>query len=565
MKKITMFLASFAMANVFAQTTITAWDFEADPLTPSVNNPSPSTGVGACSIVGSLATPSRNNGAPTGCVQVSGTGAWAFGDANPGTSNESSGVQFYVSTAGYQNIIIEFDQRISNGGTRTVRIQYTMNGSAWFNFDADASNTTIGCNGSFDAGRIDQGTTLGAAAGDSWGRRTINFSSISGANDNPDFGVRFVAAHYQTTGEFRRASDASLVATGGTWRFDNVTFSGSVITSAPTISAIPTMLNSFSQIVGTPSAEQTFSLSGSNLTGNVSIDAPTHFEVSLTSGSGFASTLSVPHVAGVIAPTLIYVRLNRPSVGSAAGDIELTSPGAGLVEVEVSGTAVISGSANLYINEFMAQNAATIADENSEFDDWIEIYNPNNFSVNLAGYYVSDDVANPLKYRIPLASTVAEIPANGFLLIWADNQDVQGDLHTNFGLSAAGEAVVLTAPDGTTLVDSYVFGAQTVDVSEGRNGDGNANWVFFTSPTPNSSNIPLTVTDLSVSGFKIFPNPATDFIRFETPSSGYVYGMDGSIKTEFNQQSELNVSNMASGIYLVRLTNGNTTVFNISR
>jgi hypothetical protein len=488
-----------------------------------------------------------------------------LGDANPGTTNESSGVEFFVSTVGYQNILFEYDQRISNGGTRTVRVQYTLNGSAWQNFNADATNTTIVCNGSFDAGRIDHGATVGAAAGDTWGRRIINFSGITGANNNPDFGIRIVAAHYQATGEFRRASDASLVATGGTWRFDNVIFKGTTITSSPQIIANPTILSGFNQVVGAPSAEQTFSVSGSNLTGNIAIDAPTHFEVSLISGSGFASSLSVPHVGGIVAPTAVYVRLNRPSVGNAAGDIELTSPGAVLVEVEVSGTTVAAGSPTLFINEFMAQNAATIADENSEFDDWIEIYNPNASAVNLAGYYISDDVANPLKYRIPLTATNAQIPANGFLLIWADNEDAQGDLHTNFGLSAAGEAVVLTAPDGTTLVDSYVFGAQTVDVSEGRNGDGNANWVFFSSPTPNASNIPLSVAENNLQSLRVHPNPTADMVYFNEPTSGGVYAVTGALLVEFNSQLVLQVGNLSDGVYVIRTVDGKASTLHVIR
>jgi hypothetical protein len=142
---------------------------------------------------------------------------------------------------------------------------------------------------------------------------------------------------------------------------------------------------------------------------------------------------------------------------------------------------------DLKINEFMASNSNTIADENGNFEDWIEIYNPNNFEVDLAGYFISDATDNPQKYRIPETSEEAKIPANGFLLIWADSKSHLGHLHTNFKLSASGDDILLSDANGN-LIDSYTFGSQTTDISEGRATDGADNWVFFNVPTPGASN-----------------------------------------------------------------------------
>jgi len=44
--------------------------------------------------------------------------------------------------------------------------------------------------------------------------------------------------------------------------------------------------------------------------------------------------------------------------------------------------------AQLYINEIQASNSTTIADNFLEYDDWIELYNVSNISINLAGYYL---------------------------------------------------------------------------------------------------------------------------------------------------------------------------------
>jgi hypothetical protein len=177
-------------------------------------------------------------GSVTGCVQQSGNTAWQIGTANPGTANESSGVEFFASTVGYENIIFSYDHRLSNAATRTARIQYTLNGgSTWVNLDVDVTNyDNSACTnrGGIDLGRIDASDPVGTNVSDSWGRRRIDFSAIPGANNNPDFGVRILAAHHATTGQFRQANNVGTVATGGTWRFDNVTFAGTVILAAPT-------------------------------------------------------------------------------------------------------------------------------------------------------------------------------------------------------------------------------------------------------------------------------------------------------------------------------------------
>jgi hypothetical protein len=218
----------FAIPGLNAQDIIAQWDFEANPLVPTAANPSPSAGIGTASVVGSMGTPGSATGSSSGCIQASGTGAWQIGSANPGSSNESSGVQFLVPTTGYKNIVLAFDHRISNTGTRTSRIQYTLDGTQWINLDLSETNYTSECagRGALDAGRIDVGNPLGGNVSDGWGRRTIDFSSISGANDNPNFGVRIVAAHYALTGQFRQANNVTAAATAGTWRFDNITLTG---------------------------------------------------------------------------------------------------------------------------------------------------------------------------------------------------------------------------------------------------------------------------------------------------------------------------------------------------
>ncbi len=143
----------------------------------------------------------------------------------------------------------------------------------------------------------------------------------------------------------------------------------------------------------------------------------------------------------------------------------------------------------LYINEFMASNDNTITDNYGEYEDWIEIYNPNDYDVNIGGFYITDDLTDMTAWQIPdNQPDSTTIPAGGFLLLWADKDTDQGVLHVELKLSSDGEQIGLVAPNGTTFIDSLTFGAQATDTSYGRYPDGSDNWQFFANPTPGASN-----------------------------------------------------------------------------
>ena len=107
----------------------------------------------------------------------------------------------------------------------------------------------------------------------------------------------------------------------------------------------------------------------------------------------------------------------------------------------------------LFINEFMASNSSEsgIKDPQNGYDDWIEIYNLGDTAVNMAGMYLTDDLANPTKYHIPSGySSQTTIPAGGFVVFWADEETAEGPLHANFKLSGSGEEIGLFDTDGVT-------------------------------------------------------------------------------------------------------------------
>ncbi|MCC5917713.1 MAG: CotH kinase family protein [Cryomorphaceae bacterium] len=138
------------------------------------------------------------------------------------------------------------------------------------------------------------------------------------------------------------------------------------------------------------------------------------------------------------------------------------------------------------INEFLASNSNTISDNTNQYEDWIELHNTGTTQINLQNYYLSDDPTNLTKHQI--TQNIA-ILTGGYLLYWASGDTSRGNMHTNFSLSASqGESVILTMPDGVTIVDSIHFGPQTTDISKGRTTDGAASWSYFSDPTPESTN-----------------------------------------------------------------------------
>jgi len=150
----------------------------------------------------------------------------------------------------------------------------------------------------------------------------------------------------------------------------------------------------------------------------------------------------------------------------------------------------------VFINEWMAANSRSLADPaDGHYDDWFELYNPGTNAVDLAGYYLTDTLANRFKYRIT-TNGPHSIPPLGYLLVWADEDTAQNmlggvpstDLHVNFKLAAGGEQIGLFAADGAQI-DAVTFGQQIDDVSLGRYPDGSANIVFLPgSASPRAPN-----------------------------------------------------------------------------
>lgn len=140
----------------------------------------------------------------------------------------------------------------------------------------------------------------------------------------------------------------------------------------------------------------------------------------------------------------------------------------------------------IVINELLPVNNSIASDEYGDFDDWVELYNLSSASIDISGYFLSDNEAHPSKWQIPDGTS---IPGKGFLVIWADDDSLQTGLHTNFKLSSLGETILLSEPDGR-LIDKVIYPGQDLELSYSRNPDGTGTFRWQAPTFESSNNIP---------------------------------------------------------------------------
>ncbi|MBX2929629.1 MAG: DUF3616 domain-containing protein [Saprospiraceae bacterium] len=204
-------MLGFAAAGLQAQ-IITQWNFNSVPADASTSTGStaPNVGAGTVSLAGGTTATFASgtaNGGSTDPALMDNTGYNITAFAAQSTGDRSRGIQFLLSTVGYNNIQVSWDQRHSNTAPRHVQLQYTADGGITWT----------------DAGALFEGT-----AGDMWfNGRSVDLSAIPAAGNNANFGIRIVAAFDPASGTSYTASNtSSSYATSGTWRFDMVTISG---------------------------------------------------------------------------------------------------------------------------------------------------------------------------------------------------------------------------------------------------------------------------------------------------------------------------------------------------
>lgn len=219
--------ASIALAVLalpaHAADTLVQWTFNspvADGNT-GTGSTAPAIGSGSASLVGGVTSPSFNSGNGSSDPETSDDSGWQTTTyAAQGTGDKTRGVQFSVSTLGFENIVFSYDLRHSNTSSRYEAVQYTLDGSTW----VDAM--------SFDGN-----------AGDTWfNARTVDLSGVAGAADNGSFALRVLATFAPGSSGYLASSPSGNYSASGTWRFDMVTVTGTAIPPVPEASTTALLL-----------------------------------------------------------------------------------------------------------------------------------------------------------------------------------------------------------------------------------------------------------------------------------------------------------------------------------
>lgn len=226
--------------------------------------------------------------------------------------------------------------------------------------------------------------------------------------------------------------------------------------------------------------------------------------------------------------------------------------------------AIPALSSMIVINEVQVKNNTTYADESGEFDDWIEIFNPTSSPIDLAGYFISNNLSDSLKWQIPATNPAkTTVPANGFLVLWADDDICQGENHLNFKLKET-DQLVLMYSDAVTEIQELTFNIVSIDKSYGAETDASSTYVIFDDPTPNFSNnlsqINEQETELDIS---VFPNPTTGMLhisplKIENSSPKWsVLDVTGKLIVS-GTGLELDITKEKSGLYFLQIENYTT-------
>lgn len=214
---------------------------------------------------------------------------------------------------------------------------------------------------------------------------------------------------------------------------------------------------------------------------------------------------------------------------------------------------------DVVINEICASNKTIVADNEGDYDDWIELYNNSSETISLAEYYLTDDLTELTKWALPDVS----IDGNSYIIIWADNDENQGENHANFKLSASGEELFLINSN-EEIADQLLFSDQDEDDTWGRIPNGTGPFAK-TEPSYGSENsiyieeVYLRIIAAEDLNVRLYPNPANNYVIVETkgdePVSFCLYNLQGRllIKENIYSTTTIDLGHVNKGLYVVKM------------
>ena len=589
MKKFYAIILSLLSLTVYSQSVIYSYSFEdngANDYTTSI----PEFSDGSYDFF----TSSSNNtiGSNYGVTGQDGDHYFAAQDTNntsAGGSSDPLTLTFTIDISGYSNlglkILVAEDD---NGDPKwdsddSVHIDYTIDGGTstsliWIESEAE--------NGTNAETRIDtdfDGVGDGAAITEAFMELQ---QSITGTGSTLVLTITYSNLHYGS-------EDLAI---------DNIRiFEG--FSASPTLLTSTNSISGFNYIEGSgPSSEKTFTVSGSDLTGDISIVPSNNFEISTTTGDNFTQNpLVLSPTDGSVASTSIYVRMiSGLTAGDISSSVSITSDGADQSSIDLSGTVYFVPSQDLFISEYA---------EGSSNNKYVEIYNPLNSAVDLSNYSLKgSNNGSGWKAERDFALT-GTLNSGETLIVCTDQADAsilglttegfqlgyESPVHYNgndaIGLFNDSNLIDIIGDPDSDPGSSWSVGAEgstkdrtlvrKISVTQGNlvwstsagTTDENSEWFVLPNDTWTfAGSHPHTEAALSIFNFnnqvvKVYPNPVQTKLNFSgltSPVKATVFDMLGKRQLQSEVINSLDVSSLKSGLYMVEIKNeNNAKVFNI--
>jgi hypothetical protein len=320
-------------------------------------------------------------------------------------------------------------------------------------------------------------------------------------------------------------------STGATTK--NVTIGG-VSTVAPVIT--PTgAISAYNTTVGTPSAPQNFSVSGSSLKDNLVVTAPANFEVSLSSGSGYGGNIKLAPAAGSVASTIIYVRYNPFSAGTQSGNIIMSSIGSPTTAtLALSGTSANPAGPAITVTNSLTTFVTSVGTPSAVQSSSVSGFNltanilvtaPTDFEVSLSSGSGFGSSVN----LIPAAGTVAST-----LIYIRYNPSASGVTSSSVAVTSTGASAQAIAVSGNSAATAVV------NVSE-----ANTKFSIYPNPTSGVGYIALELSDANFVKINLLNYQGQTVRELYSNSIG-----SGEVKIPFD------LTGLNKGVYLIELQSG---------
>ncbi|MBP5338554.1 MAG: lamin tail domain-containing protein [Prevotella sp.] len=202
-------------------------------------------------------------------------------------------------------------------------------------------------------------------------------------------------------------------------------------------------------------------------------------------------------------------------------------------------TASTLATAALVINELMAANVGVEMSPASNFDSWIEIYNPGDKAIDLGGLYLSDNAANLTRWQMP--NDMGSVPANGFKVVWLGSNDIKAT-QAPFKLDCDGGTIILS--DGSSQICTASYPTAISRTAWARKGDGSNEWGWTANATPGATNATSTFTSQRLEtpvvskGSCLFDGSMSVSVTIPEGAT-LMYTTDGSVPTGPVAQSDI--------------------------